>query len=229
MASFPTAVFSPASKSNGQTIDPAHVNDLDNEMVAVQSGLLNGTARLNSSHSTLAALSVSGGSTLADVTVTNLNVTGGSTFASRPVLTPPDAVKVTLESAASSTNNSTLSLNWTEQAFAVNSSMHSTATNPSRLFPQSTGVYRVDLAVVWTAAFAASTGRGTIAILDSSNGVLFEAAGPGPIGSGLSQSISGLKRFDAVGSTQYLRAVALVVDDSTHGISTRSTFSLVKL
>lgn len=100
MASFPTAVFSPASKSNGQTIEASHVNDLDGEVVAIESGYLNGTARLNSSNSTLA----------------NLSVSGGSTFASRPSMPPPEAVRVTgctnvLE------NNSTTALLWPAQVY----------------------------------------------------------------------------------------------------------------
>src|SRR3990167_1759320 len=76
MANYPTSVFSPSARSNGQVIDASHVNDLQGEVTAIEGGLLNGTARLNSSNSTLANLSVTGGSTLA-----TLNVTGGSTFA----------------------------------------------------------------------------------------------------------------------------------------------------
>lgn len=76
MPSFPTSVFAPATRSNGQTIDASHINSLQDEVVAIEGGYLNGTARLNSSASTLVALSVSGGSTLA-----TLQVNGGSTFA----------------------------------------------------------------------------------------------------------------------------------------------------
>lgn len=63
MASFPDNIFSPASKNNGDTIQASHVTDLDSEVVALEQGLRNGTAPLNSSNSTFTGLSVSGGST----------------------------------------------------------------------------------------------------------------------------------------------------------------------
>lgn len=75
MADFPTSVFNPANRSNGQTIDASHVNNLQAEVTAIEDGYLNGTARLNSSKSTVAALSVAGASTFAgDVNFGNNNV-----------------------------------------------------------------------------------------------------------------------------------------------------------
>lgn len=86
MASFPTSVYSPATKSAGQTIQASHVNDLDGEVTAMQTGYLNGTARLNAAASTVTSLSVTGGSTLGTLqagasTVTTF-VAGASTLAS---------------------------------------------------------------------------------------------------------------------------------------------------
>lgn len=75
-ASYPTSIKSFTTKNAGDTIQPAHINDLQDEVAALEGGLLNGTAPLNSSRSTLASLSVSGGSTLA-----SLQVTGNSTIA----------------------------------------------------------------------------------------------------------------------------------------------------
>lgn len=92
MASFPDNIFSPASKNSGDTIQVSHVTDLDNEVVALEQGLRSGTAPLNSSNSTFAGLSVSGGSTLATLsvsgesTVANLAIgstSGGSTLTVR--------------------------------------------------------------------------------------------------------------------------------------------------
>ena len=93
MASFPTSVKTFTTKSAGQTIGSAHVNDLQDEVNAIESGYLTGTARLNSSNSTLANLNVSGNSTLSvlavantatfssNVTISgNLNASGNSTF-----------------------------------------------------------------------------------------------------------------------------------------------------
>lgn len=65
MASYPTAPKSFTVKSAGDTIQPAHVNDLQDEVAAIEGGLLNGTAPLNSSNSTVVNLSVSGNCTVA--------------------------------------------------------------------------------------------------------------------------------------------------------------------
>lgn len=59
MPSFPTSVFTPTSKSAGQIIEPSHINDLQNEVVAIEGGYINGTAPLNSSNSTVNSLTVS--------------------------------------------------------------------------------------------------------------------------------------------------------------------------
>lgn len=74
-ASYPTSAKTFTTKSNGDTIQPGHVNDLQDEVAAIEAGLLNGTAPLNSSNSTLANLSVPGASTLA-----SLQVSGNSTI-----------------------------------------------------------------------------------------------------------------------------------------------------
>lgn len=89
-ASYPSAVKSFTSKSAGDTIQPAHVNDLQDEVAAIEGGLLGGTAPLNSSRSTLASLSVTGNSTVAALnagasTLASLSVTGASTLASLQV------------------------------------------------------------------------------------------------------------------------------------------------
>src|SRR5581483_8101577 len=65
MASFPSAIKTFTTKSAGNVIQPADVNDLQDEVNAIEDGLLNGSARLNSSNSTVRALSVLGGSTFA--------------------------------------------------------------------------------------------------------------------------------------------------------------------
>lgn len=65
MASYPTTAKTFVSRSDGQVISATHVGDLQDEVAAIEDGLLNGTARLNSSNSTVAALSVSGASTFA--------------------------------------------------------------------------------------------------------------------------------------------------------------------
>src|SRR3990167_1531178 len=106
---YPTSVFAPASRSNGQTIDAAHVNDLQAEVTAIENALL-GTI----THS--------------------VNVSGASTFSIRPVAPPPDAARVG-STIVGLTLNTTLAISWTVQPILTNSSMHSTTTNPERLTP----------------------------------------------------------------------------------------------
>jgi hypothetical protein len=74
-ASYPTAVKTFTTKNTGDAIQAAHINDLQDEVSAIEGGLLGGTAPLHSSNSTLANLSVLGGSTLA-----SLQVSGDSTI-----------------------------------------------------------------------------------------------------------------------------------------------------
>ena len=246
MPSYPDSVKTFTSKTSGQNIDPAHVNDLQDEVNAIEAGLLNGTARLNSSGSTLARLQVTGGSTFAgglqssnstitgglnssNSTLANLSVTGGSTFASglqssnstisgglnssnstlanlsvtggstlgtlqggastvtslsvsggstvttlqaagstfsvRPVEPPPDAVRLTISSSLALASGVSTAINWLTQEYAINSSMHSTATTSSRVTPQSTGVYVATLQVGFTIN---SSGYRQVEIRDSS-------------------------------------------------------------
>jgi hypothetical protein len=89
-ASYPTSVKTFTTKQNGagNTIFAAHVNDIQDEVVAIESGLTQGTAPLASSNSTVANLSVLGNSTVAGAlgvggaaSLTTVSVSGGSTFA----------------------------------------------------------------------------------------------------------------------------------------------------
>ena len=122
MASYPTSVKSFTTKNTNDVIQAAHMNDVQDEVNAIEAGIVNGTARVVSS---------------------GLSVTGGSTFAVRPFAPPPDAALVFRNStyAVASSANSTIS--WTDQVILTNSSMHSTGTNPERLTPQSTGLYLI--------------------------------------------------------------------------------------
>lgn len=93
-ASYPTAVKSFTVKTASQKVLAAHVNDLQDEVAAIEAGILNGTAPVNAAASTFTSLSVSGGSTVTTLqagastlttlqagasTLTSLNVAGGST------------------------------------------------------------------------------------------------------------------------------------------------------
>ena len=102
MPSFPGAVFSAGTRSAGQTIGSAHMNAVQDELNAVTDGYLNGTARLNSSASTLASLDVNGNSTLAS----------SVTFGSIPYVFPSSGGSTGQVLTCISTSGSTMRLEW---------------------------------------------------------------------------------------------------------------------
>lgn len=210
MPSFPTSVYAPASKSAGQTIQAAHVNDLDSEVNAIEDGYLNATARMNSSA---------------------LNVTAGSTFAVRPVTPPPDFGLYFFDStiAVASSGDSTLA--WTGISTQTNSSLHSTGTNPERITPQSTGIYEATAQVAYNPI---SSGQQVGLILeDSSAGAIGRTVRSQPASpAGLTPTIQvrGYKRFDVTGG--FVRARWVADGVSTQSLSSGiavSYFSLAKL
>jgi hypothetical protein len=89
MASYPTSVKTFTSKSDGagNRIFASHVNDIQDEVTAIEDGLLNGTAPVNSSRATVASLSVAGNSTIfGSVTIgTDLGVQGNVLVSGRLV------------------------------------------------------------------------------------------------------------------------------------------------
>jgi len=180
---YPTSVFAPASRSNGQTIDAAHTNDLQDEVAAVENALL-GTI----THS----VNITGASTLATLQC------AGSTFSVRPVTPPPEALRVTIDSTlAVASGGTSTGINWLASAYLTNSSMHSTGTNSSRLTPQSTGVYVITAEVRFTFN---SSGYRRIQIRDSSQGVIGGVLGfPSTVDAGMVMQASAYKRFDELG------------------------------
>lgn len=136
MASFPGSVKVFTTKNNGDTIQPADVNDLQDEVSAIEDGFRNATAPLNSSRSTVATLSVTGNSTIA-----------GELFVSKSA-----PFCVVRSSAATQVANNTP----TEISFDINdhvstSVMHSTSSNPTRVVFPSSGVYAIRGSVTWNA------------------------------------------------------------------------------
>ena len=135
-ASFPTSV-----KNYGADLvdgvdypQAAHVNDLRSEVTAIEGGYVNGTAPLNSSASTMATLSV----------------TGGSTFAGPVTIPSTGAVCARLRMTApvQVANGVTVSVDWDTQD-VVQRMTHSTATNSSRLVVDVPGIYVVGAQVKW--------------------------------------------------------------------------------
>lgn len=255
MPSFPDSVWAPSAKSAGQTIQPAHVNDAQDEIVAIEGGYRNGTAPLNSSGSTLVTLSVTGGSTLA-----SLDVNGNSTFASSitfgslPYVMPSSGGSTGQALTIVSTSGSTMTLEWRASAASGPDAAHLTIaaavevpastlnmswteqtflTNSS-MHSTATNADRVTpqstgvyMAVFKTWWEGPSTYTKTT-IFDSSGTAVADAEHRNPAGS-VSQVVTGFKRFDVTGG--WLRA-SVQAATSTNSLNTgagRTTFTVVKL
>lgn len=241
MANFPASVYAPAVKAAGQTIAAAFFNDPDGEITAIEDGYLNGTARLNSSNSTVANLSVTGGSTFASLsiaggfqssnsTVIALQVSSNSTFAIRPTMPPPDAALVFLNSTGAVGSSALSTLSFLSQAFVTNSSLHSTTTNPDRLTPQSTGIYAIT-AQCSIAGDPSAASIFRLTLFDSSASAIGIQEAWGVTAGPTYFQANGFKRFDVVGGYVTCefrnRAGASTVSYST-GV-TGTWLSLVKL
>lgn len=174
MASYPNAVKSFTSKNAGDTIQPSHVNDLQDEIAALEDGLLNGTAPINSSRITAPAAQISNAtissltvsvmsitnlqttaSTTASLNVTTgstmaaLNVTGMSSLADLQVAAAAPAVRVSNSANIAVGDASTTRLTFNTDVFTSTSGMHSTTTNPGRLIATSSGIYCITGTVTW--------------------------------------------------------------------------------
>jgi hypothetical protein len=143
MANYPASVKTFTTKNATETIQPEHVNSLQDEVTAIEDGLLNGSAPVNSSRITAPA------SQITNSTVTNLSVTGTSTMADLLVTALPPSVRVTNSAALNTGNQSTTRLTFDTQVFASTTGMHSTGTNPGRLIAVSSGVYVISGSITW--------------------------------------------------------------------------------
>jgi len=87
MATYPTAVktFTTKSDGAGNTIAASHVNDMQDEITAIEDGLLNGTAPLNSSRITAPSMQVTN-STVTNLTVSSLTISAVTLGASTTAL-----------------------------------------------------------------------------------------------------------------------------------------------
>lgn len=135
MASYPTSPKAFTTKNTGDVIQAAHVNDLQDEVTAIETGLLTGTANFHSSNSSVANLNVTGKSTF----VNGIVVGGMSTFLLRPQM-PSEMAQVFLDAAQDFGSSAASTVLFKSQNFLYNAAMHSTAS--AGLYPFSTGMHR---------------------------------------------------------------------------------------
>lgn len=220
MAVFPGAVKTFTSKSDGagNKIFAAHINDLQDEVNAIENTLLNAAGPLSLSSLTAATLAVTGASSFA----------GAATFVVRPTTPPPEAARVYLGAAIDMGTSVTSTMIYLGEEFKTNSSIHSTSANPERLTPQSTGIY-LFTAQVALAGVPSAESTISLTILDSSGGQIARQFTITKQGTYV--NASGLKRFDAVGGYGIV-VVGNQGGGSTMSISSnadRNWFSMTKL
>lgn len=228
MAIYPGAVktFTAKADGAGNKINAEHINALQDEVTAIEDGLLNGTAPLNSSRITAPALVVSAGSTLQ-----TLQVAGASTFVGPLSLPAADAVRLSLAATQQIASNSTTAVVWTTQDVVTNSSMHSTTTDPTQVKFQSTGVYWCQAIVSWDAANSTVY---QVSVEDSSGALVgfgsLTGVSTGTV-AGVTLNAPGIKYVDTVGSTPFVRVVIRAIGSTSRLDATagRTVFTVVKL
>ena len=128
---YPTSAITFSNKNAGDVIQPSHVNTLQDEVAAIEAGLLNATAPLNSSNSTVANLSVTGGSTF----------TGAAVFSGSVTLPRLPCCRLTHSAVTAIASSQTwVGLNWDTEVYD-STGLHSTATNSSRINLTSSGLW----------------------------------------------------------------------------------------
>lgn len=158
MASYPTSIYTAAAKAAGQTIQAAHVNQLDDEVTAVETALITGPITLPTS--TIANLSVPGNSTLVDVqitnsTITNLQVTNCTIVNLVGAREPGCKVTNSVAQDVPSGGASWTGLSW-DTEIHDSTAMHSTASNSSRVLLNSSGMWTFGAQSVWRVAVSSA-------------------------------------------------------------------------
>ena len=225
MATFPGAVktFTTKSDGAGNKIFAAHVNEIQDEVNAIEDALLNASAPLSLSSLTVTGFHATAGSSLAGT----LHVTGASTFVGAVSLPAVEAIRLELAADAAIAAASTVAIAWTVQSFATNSSLHSTSSNPSRVSPQSTGVFLCHAALVFNTA----TSTLVQVQIEDSSGTMIARTTSRPASGSVSVEATGLKYIDTVAANPYVRVVVIVNSTNSVAASTAAIthFSVTKL
>ena len=230
MADYPTSVKTFTTKVADQVIDPAHVNDIQDEVNAIETGLLNGVAHdivpLTASSRNLGSSTLPWKSGHFDA----LEVGGAAVTAAGGL---PDAVRVRLSTRTEIASESTQTILWGSLVFDTSTGdMFDSTVSQEHLVPASSGLYTCRLQVGFDlSAQVASTGSHFVVIYDSSGAEV--AKFQGAMNSTFNHvNISGMKYFDSVaGSTQWVRASVYSDAASTSSLDADVTtfFEMVKM
>lgn len=190
MPSFPTSVFAPTTKSAGQVIQPADVNDLQDEVIAVEGAIVNGPL------------------TLASATITGALVVSGS--AQLPRRPSAQVTHSTLQAVATGTFTG---LSWDTES-DDSTGIHSTASNSSRLVLNSSGVWLIGANVDWSDN---SSGIRILRVIINDT-LLLQADVRGAVSGNMGQSITA--RYLTTSTSDYATIQVFQGSGSTGSIST---------
>lgn len=203
-ASYPGSVKIFASRSNGQTIDASHVGDLQDEVAAIEGGITQGTAPLNSSNSTVLNLSVTGNSTIAgNLTVAGtLTASGNFTFSTTVTANTQPRIRIFAGSTQALADDTDVAITFDSEEFDPQA-LHSTASNPTRINTTSTGVWLF----VGTVKLAGFTGDGHVRFRKNGNTGVGSAVGLSTIaGPGMRAQVTAIEVISA--TTDYMELIA---------------------
>ena len=249
---YPTGITSFTTKNAGETIQPAHVNDLQTEVTAIETDLINGMTGafianngLQSSNSTVNGLQVGGNSTFASSTMTISTQTyifPSSRASTGDVLTvaSTSGSTATLQWRAGVTRpvcmvrhsavtqiaaGAWTGLNW-DTAESDEQDMHSSASNSSRItFAHSTGRYEVGVNVEFGSGAGATGAVVAMIRLNDARGVFGNQLYTAAAGA--QQVVSAAGMLDITSTADFV-TVAVYPGPSTNRIvdSTASTLSI---
>lgn len=200
-ASYPSAVKAFPTRNNGDTIQASHVDDLQDEVTAIESGILNGTAPVTASNASFARLSVSGNSTLASTI----------TIGTLPYIFPAAGGSTGQVLTIGSTSGSTMTLVWQTAVGTVVLLKSNAGTDTSAAAANVdtiaiTGLTAKDLlrVDVTCASSSQATGRIDLVSATDGNGVVAKITGTLTVGSGEVYAAQSVLQQDQASSTNYV-------------------------
>ena len=203
---FPSGVFTPTTKNTGDAIQASHINDLQTEVTAIETGLITGPIQLP--QSSLTSLSVSGGSTFSGPVVFSSAVSFGPN-GTLSLPTPPSC-RLTMAAAVQVAGATATAISWDTERFDA-SAMHGGTS--SQVAFLSTGLWEVGACVEWHANIQG--GPSLKLVLDDATPMV-EAYGPLVVSKKQVQTVSTLYRVS--NSTSFFTVVVAQDSGSTTNI-----------
>ena len=206
MAQYPSAVKTFTTKSAGDVIQPSHIGDLQDEVTAIEDGLLNGTAAINSSRITAPSAQVT------NSTATNLSVTG--TF-----IAPRAACQLTHSASQGVAHNALTGLSFDTETVS-HGGMHSTSANSSRITFVSTGQYLIGASVQFAPPSAAGSYRQMRLRVNNATDIALAVVPPfASTSAGIGQFHQITMLYDATSTTAFVTLLVSQDSGSTMSVS----------